>query len=54
LLAHLKKLQSQPARAAASAGEKSVRMQDKPVEVPAKTTFPGAFWRRLRSWIGLN
>jgi hypothetical protein len=53
LLAHLKTLQTQSTRVEAERDDRSVRLQDKPVEAPASASSPRGFWRRLRGWIGL-
>ncbi len=53
LLAHIKELQSRPLSAEPTSGEPSVRLQDAAVETPAGPSRDRAFWRRLRTWIGL-
>jgi len=53
LLAHLKTLQSRSITVEADSNDRSVRLQDKPVEPPAITASPRGLLRRLRAWIGL-
>jgi hypothetical protein len=53
LLAHLQSLKARSDRVEARPAEDSVRLQDRPVEVPESSPPLRGLLRRLRAWVGI-
>jgi hypothetical protein len=52
LLSHLKAIPSRAIAIEKVSADNSVRLQDRPVEVPTNSSPPRGLWRRIRLWVG--